>query len=235
MNRAISAMRLISLVLSYTVSSIQAPLSSCYRGVVGFVPCSDVALRRTGIRQLTLDGAPRRRTTQHPLSPYDGVCITPKRTPARCISCQASDFDIPAESTLRESLRNAIAVLERFGIPEPHTSAELLLSSVTGRTRSQLRLESATQDKLADGERAQFARFIAQRLKRVPVQYIVGEWDFYNLDGLRIRPPTLIPRPETEELVDRILQTCREESFTPSRFLEVGCGDCPFPAPQGKA
>ena len=44
----------------------------------------------------------------------------------------------------------------------------------------------------------------------MPVQYLVGEWDFYGL-SLEMQPPTLIPRPETEELVDRVLQWVRQE------------------------
>ncbi len=70
-----------------------------------------------------------------------------------------------------------------------------------------------------------FLKYVAQRLARTPVQYIVGQWPFHNLErDLKLRPPTLIPRPETEELVELILQTCRAEGLSPHRILEIGSG-----------
>lgn len=55
----------------------------------------------------------------------------------------------------------------------------------------------------------------------MPIQYIVGEWEFRDL-LLKMQPPVFIPRPETEELVELILQQfdCKRTM----RFLEVGCG-----------
>lgn len=58
-------------------------------------------------------------------------------------------------------------------------------------------------------------------MARMPVQYIIGEWDFCELN-LKIVPPVFIPRPETEELVELILQQT-DDKLT-MRFLEVGCG-----------
>lgn len=58
-------------------------------------------------------------------------------------------------------------------------------------------------------------------MARMPVQYIIGEWDFCDM-VLRMIPPVFIPRPETEELVQLILQQC-DHKLT-MRFLEVGCG-----------
>lgn len=64
-------------------------------------------------------------------------------------------------------------------------------------------------------------RLFECRLSRMPVQYIVGSWDFCDL-VLKMLPPVFIPRPETEELVELILQQC-DDKFT-MRFVEVGCG-----------
>lgn len=55
----------------------------------------------------------------------------------------------------------------------------------------------------------------------MPIQYIIGEWDFCDL-VLKMVPPVFIPRPETEELVELILQ--QVDNKITMRFLEVGCG-----------
>lgn len=67
-----------------------------------------------------------------------------------------------------------------------------------------------------------FEKLCDCRLARMPVQYIVGEWDFRDLK-LTMQPPVFIPRPETEELVELILQQQIDMSKA-VRFLEVGCG-----------
>lgn len=55
----------------------------------------------------------------------------------------------------------------------------------------------------------------------MPIQYIIGEWEFRDL-VLKMQPPVFIPRPETEELVELVLQQfdCKRTM----RFIEVGCG-----------
>lgn len=59
------------------------------------------------------------------------------------------------------------------------------------------------------------------RLIRMPVQYIIGEWDFRDL-RLKMVPPVFIPRPETEELVELILQ--QVDLTKKFKILEIGCG-----------
>ena len=63
----------------------------------------------------------------------------------------------------------------------------------------------------------------ALRLKRMPVQYILGEWDFGSLT-LRMchSPSVFIPRPETEELVEIASEYIDSDSI--SKCLEIGCG-----------
>lgn len=55
----------------------------------------------------------------------------------------------------------------------------------------------------------------------MPVQYIIGEWDFRNLT-LKMRPPVFIPRPETEELVDKVLCEMKERKV--EKIVEFCCG-----------
>lgn len=57
----------------------------------------------------------------------------------------------------------------------------------------------------------------------MPVQYIIGEWDFRDLT-LKLVPPIFIPRPETELLVDFVLKRISSESLDEYNVLEIGCG-----------
>lgn len=66
------------------------------------------------------------------------------------------------------------------------------------------------------------------RLQRMPVQYILGEWDFHGL-SLKMVPPVFIPRPETEELVEWVLEEVTQRPHAVGAhggplILEVGCG-----------
>ncbi|CAJ1354953.1 unnamed protein product [Effrenium voratum] len=82
-------------------------------------------------------------------------------------------------------------------------------------------------------------QWLERRAQREPVQYILGSWPFYPLpEELLVRAPVLIPRPETEELVDRIIKANK-----PRRIVDFGCGSGAiivsllhaFPAAQGVA
>lgn len=77
---------------------------------------------------------------------------------------------------------------------------------------------------LTEEQLNRFEQLCECRMARMPVQYIIGEWDFCDLE-LKMLPPVFIPRPETEELVELILQQC-DDKLT-MRFLEV-CIENPF-------
>ncbi|XP_032678566.1 MTRF1L release factor glutamine methyltransferase isoform X3 [Odontomachus brunneus] len=61
------------------------------------------------------------------------------------------------------------------------------------------------------------------RLSRMPVQYIIGEWDFRDIT-VKLAPPIFIPRPETEILVDFVLKRLNLSQAESSEILEIGCG-----------
>lgn len=77
---------------------------------------------------------------------------------------------------------------------------------------------------------------LRRRAAREPVQYLLGEWDFHGLEGLRVGPPALVPRPETEELVELVLGALHrlrkargihdngQSSKRPLRILDIGVG-----------
>lgn len=77
------------------------------------------------------------------------------------------------------------------------------------------------QWKLTSAQIQRFEELCECRMARMPIQYIIGEWDFRDLT-LEMKPPVFIPRPETEELVELILQ--QFDSKRAMRFLEIGCG-----------
>jgi release factor glutamine methyltransferase len=110
-------------------------------------------------------------------------------------------FGVPASTSprLREALAVAAAELAQAGVDTPRLDAELLLGSVLGVGRERLVLDAT--DALAAEPLARFRALVARRVAREPVAYILGEKGFRRIT-LRVDPRALIPRPETELLVE---------------------------------
>jgi release factor glutamine methyltransferase len=121
--------------------------------------------------------------------------------------------------TLGEVLRRATAYLERQGIETPRLDAELLLGHALGLSR--LELYTQHDRPLTDDERAVFRELVGRRAAREPVAYILGEWGFRRLT-LRVDRRALVPRPETEILVERCLALLA--GVDEPRVLDVGVG-----------
>ena len=109
--------------------------------------------------------------------------------------------------------------LGRAGITEARFEAELLLRHALGCSRESLltRLQEPVPAK-ATGH---FFQLVERRRGRVPVQYIIGTQEFYGL-SFRVTPAVLIPRPETEGVVEQAALEL-ENSRSP-RIADVGCG-----------
>ncbi len=104
-----------------------------------------------------------------------------------------------AGSEAGEALRRAAAFLRRAGFRTPRLDAEVLLGHVTGFSREAL---LAHPERTLTSEQASaFGDLVARRLDRCPVAYLVGHKEFMSLDFL-VEPGVLIPRPETELLVE---------------------------------
>jgi release factor glutamine methyltransferase len=105
--------------------------------------------------------------------------------------------------TLADALSWTVDYLTRKEIESPRRSAEWLLSAATGLSRIEL---YAHHDRcLTPAERSAFREGIERRAAGEPLQYVTGEMPFRHL-VLRVRPGVFIPRPETEVLVDAVLE-----------------------------
>jgi release factor glutamine methyltransferase len=121
--------------------------------------------------------------------------------------------------SLGEVLRLSTAHLERHGSPTARLDAELLLGHALGMGR--VELYTGFERPLSEAELAECRELIARRAKREPVAYILGRWGFRGLD-LDVDPRVLVPRPETELVVDRCLELLG--GVTAPRVLDVGTG-----------
>jgi release factor glutamine methyltransferase len=107
------------------------------------------------------------------------------------------------------------------GIERPRLDAELLLGEVLGLTR--LRLYMEFDRPLTDAELGAFRVLLRRRGRREPIQYIFGRTAFRDLE-LRCDPRALIPRPETEELVEVVLRELRADGVAAGAAVDVGTG-----------
>jgi release factor glutamine methyltransferase len=120
--------------------------------------------------------------------------------------------------TVRELLVAGTDELERAGVPSPRVDAEWLLAHVLGVSRTQLYADGDQ----APAEKSQlFRELVARRARREPLAYVLGEWGFRRLT-LQVDPRVLIPRPETEVLVERCLELIA--GLERPRVLDVGVG-----------
>jgi len=114
----------------------------------------------------------------------------------------------------------AVDELKRAKVENPSLTADLLLGFILNWDR--VRILSHGEHAVADGAWVAFNELIDRRIKGEPLQYLTGEREFYNL-SFRVTPDVLIPRPETELLVEKAIELIRG-SFSNARFLDVGTG-----------
>lgn len=123
---------------------------------------------------------------------------------------------------LRPVLRSAIAQLESAGIDEPRISAEVLIFHVLGCDRAYL--FAHPERELTQAEQSRYEVLIARRASGEPLQYLTGHQEFWRADFL-VTPAVLIPRPETEHLVEAVLDLVREFSLgSKLKLIDVGTG-----------
>jgi release factor glutamine methyltransferase len=120
---------------------------------------------------------------------------------------------------LKDVLTAAIAQLTAAHVGSPRMNAELLLMFTLGCDRAYLFAHPERQ--LAAEEQARYDEALAQRARGVPAQYITGHQEFWGMDFL-VSPAALIPRPETEHVIEIVLPLARAKKNP--RIVDVGTG-----------
>ena len=121
--------------------------------------------------------------------------------------------------TLGEVLTSATDYLAERGVPSPRVDAEWLLAHALGLSR--IELYTQLDRPLTDAERAAARELVRRRGAREPLAYVLGSWGFRHLD-LQTDARALVPRPETEVVVDRCLALLAHVSEP--NVLDVGTG-----------
>ncbi|MDI6783066.1 MAG: peptide chain release factor N(5)-glutamine methyltransferase [bacterium] len=123
--------------------------------------------------------------------------------------------------TIQEILRQAEQRLKSAGIDSARLDSEVLLAYVLGYSRSELLVHSAQQ--LNSDQMVEFLKLVQARKEHQPVAYLTGIKEFMGLDFL-VTPEVLIPRPETEILVETTLQIISNLAKQKLRILDIGTG-----------
>jgi len=126
---------------------------------------------------------------------------------------------------LKQALTSAITRLSADQTPSPRMNAELLLMFTLGCDRAYLHAHPERELTSEEGER--YDRALGERSRGIPTQYITGHQEFWGMDFI-VTPAVLIPRPETEHVVETVLElTNKSGTLAPVRsvrIVDVGTG-----------
>jgi release factor glutamine methyltransferase len=125
---------------------------------------------------------------------------------------------------LRATLRQGLQTLLANQVPSAQLAAELLLMHVMGCDRAYLHAHA--DEEVPPQSLQRYFHLIEQRATGKPTQYITGHQEFWGLD-FEVTPDVLIPRPETEHIVERVLELARPQGHTKDavlRIVDVGTG-----------
>ena len=123
---------------------------------------------------------------------------------------------------VRELLLQITQLLSDYQTPDSHIEAEVLLRHVLGMERAEF--FAVLAEHLPSGQCDQVRKLAQRRLDGEPLAYIAGHREFYGLD-LVVNPHVLIPRQETELLVECVLEHCSKQEITKNlRIADLGTG-----------
>ncbi|MGH9514769.1 MAG: peptide chain release factor N(5)-glutamine methyltransferase [Terriglobales bacterium] len=123
---------------------------------------------------------------------------------------------------LGNALSSAIQRLTSAQVPSPRMNAELLLMFTLGRDRAFL--YGHPEHELTTEEQTRYEDALVQRARGIPTQYITGHQEFWGMDFI-VSPAVLIPRPETEHVIETVLaRVSGVTGVPPVRIVDVGTG-----------
>ena len=122
---------------------------------------------------------------------------------------------------IRDLLAEAEGALVAAGAVDGRIDLEFLLCHCLGKGRTALYVDADCE--VAPTVEAQFRRLLARRLKREPLAYILAEQEFWSLP-FTVSPAVLIPRPETEFLLEMVLAAAARQTQPPGITLDLCCG-----------
>ena len=125
--------------------------------------------------------------------------------------------------TLRDAQASAISRLTAANVPSPRLNAELLLMFTLECDRAYLYAHPERQ--LSTDDQNRYAQALTERERGVPTQFITGHQEFWGMDFI-VTPAVLIPRPETEHVIETVLQLSKESAggsraSTPGSFPRI--------------
>jgi release factor glutamine methyltransferase len=123
--------------------------------------------------------------------------------------------------SLGKALKSAIEFLSSRRTPSPRMNAELLLMFTLGCDRAYL--YGHPERELTEEENSRYQDALTQRAAGIPAQYITGHQEFWGMDFI-VSPSVLIPRPETEHVIETVLQIAKASASELLRIIDVGTG-----------
>ena len=129
---------------------------------------------------------------------------------------------VKSSVSLRDALTSAVKLLTAAHVPSPQMNAELLLRSTLDVDRAYL--YAHPERKLTTDEQTRYVETLTQRARGIPAQYITGHQEFWGMD-LIVNPAVLIPRPETEHVIETVLARVGQAPAPATiRIVDVGTG-----------
>src|SRR5499427_155509 len=123
---------------------------------------------------------------------------------------------------LKQAVDSAYQLFIGNDVPSPRLNAELLMQFVLGCERAYL--YAHPERELTTDEQSRYDEVIRERARGCPTQYITGHQEFWGLD-LLVSPAVLIPRPETEHVVETVLELVKElKPVAALKLVDVGTG-----------
>lgn len=123
--------------------------------------------------------------------------------------------------TIKEILERTVEHFTRYQVPNPRLDAEVLLADLLGLER--IHLYVRFDQPLIKDEVDRYRERVVLRSKRVPLQYITGHQEFMSLD-FEVNKNVLIPRPETEHLVEAVMDFVKNVGWESPLLVDVGTG-----------